>query len=100
MTIVNCDFPPQSDQIKFQKLKIQIKIKFCFISRTVPEVCTALMHSRALLQCCRIGVELAVEARMIGWGIRFNAYIFFQLRLIKVVVAHSGASGFVNLVLH
>ena len=25
--------------------------------------------------------------RIIGWGIRFNAYIFFQLRLNKVVVA-------------
>lgn len=28
-----------------------------------------------------------LRPRIIGWGIRFNAYIFFQLRLNKVVVA-------------
>ena len=32
-------------------------------------------------------ISSVFRPRIIGWGIRFNAYIFFQLRLNKVVVA-------------
>ena len=42
------------------------------------------MISTLILITQKPQLERGFATRIIGWGIRFNAYIFFQLRLNKV----------------
>ena len=54
--------------------------------------CTYLLHyypfdTQGIYSFYSTFLVNVLSARIIGWGIRFNAYIFFQLNLNKAVVA-------------
>ena len=75
-------FLPTDDQHYFSTKGSRLRYQLIFPSPLSPIIKPNLYEIK-IESCCLI----MVPARIIGWGIRFNAYIFFQLHLNKVVVA-------------